>query len=234
MRRLPPTYPLPARTGRLAARLALLALAAGCAAPAARTEPGDTAGDIASDIAGDTTAAAVPAAPPVTVAAGRSLGYLQWEDLGVRMVGEGATAGLRIDVTTLDEAAVALAGEDVRAYFADLKSRMVGAVPPEAAERMHPFLVAYSGFEREVRFDPTRLQLRSEGSTHYPRYVVPVSPDFDRRLVGLYQTVYAIYLFEPGIDLRATLEFQYADLTTGGAWRSVVERIERAKARRRE
>ncbi len=213
------------RSGRAAGPAALLALAAGCAAPAAET---------------DSTAVPVRTSPDTaavertTPAGGRSLGYLQWEDLGIRLVGEGATAGLRIDVTTLNEEAIALAGEDVRTYFADLKTRIVEAIPPERAEGLHPFLVAFSGFEKEVRYDPTRLQLRVEGSSHYPRTIVPISPEFDNRLVGLYQTVYAIYLFEPNIDLQATLEFQYGELTSGNAWRTVVERIERAKTRSRE
>ena len=199
-----------------------LALAAACAFPAAETEPGAPPAAGAADT--------VEAGRPPAAGADRTLGFLGWEELSVRMVGEGATAGLRIDVTTLDDEAVALAADDVRTYLEDMKNRIPDAVPPSARD-LRAFLVAYSGFEKEVRFDPSRLQLRSEGSSYYPRYVVPISPEFDRRLVGLYQTVYAIYLFDASIDLRATLEFQYADLTTGGAWRGVVERIERARAR---
>ncbi|HUP20139.1 MAG TPA: hypothetical protein VM778_09320 [Gemmatimonadota bacterium] len=201
---------------------AVLALAAACAVPE-ETEPGAPPPAAA---AGTTEAGRPPAA-----GAGRTLGYLGWEDLSVRMVGEGATAGLRIDITTLDDEAVALAADDVRTYLEDMKTRIPDAVPAQAAREMRAFLVAFSGFEKEVRFDPSRLQLRSEGSSYYPRYVVPVSREFDRRLVGLYETVYAIYLFDASIDLRATLEFQYAELTTGGAWRAVVERIERARGR---
>jgi hypothetical protein len=59
-----------------------------------------------------------------------------------------------------------------------------------------------------------------------------MSAKFDRRIVGLYETVYGIYLFPAGLDLIATLEFQYDNLSSGGAWRRVVEKVQRAKTQR--
>lgn len=159
-----------------------------------------------------------------------STGYLSWEQLGVRMVGEGPTAGLRIDVTTLDDEAIALASDDVRSYFRDVKGRIGEALAGGQAREAHAFLVGFTGFQKQVQFDPTLLQLRSEGSTYYPRTIIPVSPKFDRRLVDLYETVYGIYLFDSEFDLNAILEFQYENLSTGARWRSVVEAIQRAKA----
>ena len=161
-----------------------------------------------------------------------STGYLSWEDLSVRMVGQGATAGLRIDVTTLNPDAVRLASDDIRSYLSDQRARIAERVPGDDAERLTAFLVGYTGFEKEVGFDPTRLQIRSEGSTYYPRNILPVSAKFDRRVVGLYETVYGIYLFPEGLDLIATLEFQYDELSSGGAWREVVRRVQRAKTQR--
>jgi hypothetical protein len=102
-------------------------------------------------------------------------------------------------------------------------------VPGPDADRLTAFLVGYTGFEKEIGFDPTRLQIRSEGSTYYARHVLPLSPRFDRRLVGLYETVYGIYLFPEWLDLVATLEFQYGEMSSGGAWRDVVRRVQRAK-----
>jgi hypothetical protein len=147
------------------------------------------------------------------------------------MVGSGRLAGLQIDVTTLAESAIELAADDVRTYYRDLKKRIPEAVPAPEASRLQPFLVGYTGFEKEISFDPTRLEIRSEGSTDYPRYIIPVSPGFDRRVVDLYQTVYAIYLFPAEVDLTATLEFRYGEMTSGSAWRAVVDRIQRAKTR---
>jgi hypothetical protein len=62
--------------------------------------------------------------------------------------------------------------------------------------------------------------------------VLPLSAKFDRRIVGLYETVYGIYLFPAGLDLVGTLEFQYGELSSGSAWREVVRRVQRAKTRR--
>jgi hypothetical protein len=171
---------------------------------------------------------------PSSVSGTRSASTLSWEELGVRLVGRETTQGLQIDVTTLDGEAIVLAAEDIYAHLADLKQRIPAAhdLSPGDIDEMTPLLVAFTGFEKEITFDPSRLIIFSEGSTFYPLHVLPVSPNFDRRLVGLYETVYGIYLFEPGIDFFANLEFQYADLTSGAAWLSLVKRVQRAKARR--
>lgn len=161
-------------------------------------------------------------------------GALSWEDLGVRLGGEGSPGGLRIDVTTLHPDAVALAGDDVRAYFDDLRRRAAPALDEEAWRDATPFLVAFSGLERDVPFDPTRLRLESEGATLHPRRIVPLGPELDRRRVGLYETAYAVYLFDPGVDLRGPLEFRYDELSSGDAWRRVVRAVERARTRSRE
>lgn len=204
----------------VAAALAGLA----CAAPGGETPPGDTP---AGEAAAPPRAEAEPPAGALS-----STGYLRWEDLSVRLVGAGPTAGLRIDVTTLDPDAVRLAADDIRSYLGDQRARIAEHVRGDEADRLTAFLVGYTGFEKEVGFDPTRLQMRSEGSTYYPRTIIPVSPKFDRRVLDLYETVYGIYLFPEGIDLDATLEFQYGELSSGGAWRDVVRRVQRARTRR--
>jgi len=201
--------------------IALLAAALACAAPEQQAPP-----------PGDAAATEAPAPSPAPAGALSSTGYLTWEDLSVRLVGTGPTAGLRIDVTTLEPDAVRLASDDIRAYLGDQRTRIAEHVPGEDATRLTAFLVGYTGFEKQVGFDPTRLQIRSEGSTYYPRTIIPVSPKFDRRLVDLYETVYGVYLFPEGLDLTATLEFQYGELTSGSAWREVVRRVQRAKTQR--
>lgn len=179
--------------------------------------------------AGDTT----PEGDPPSVGGQRSANTLSWEELSVRLVGRETSQGLQIDVTTLDDEAIVLAAEDIYAHLADLKRRIPAAhgLRAEDVEEMTPLLVAFTGFEKEISFDPSRLIILSEGSTFYPRHVLPVSPNFDRRLVGLYETVYGIYLFKPGIDFFANLEFQYATLSSGASWLSLVRRVQRAKVR---
>lgn len=195
-----------------------------CVAPRQEAQPPATEGA--------TEAAESPPLSGLPAGGTRAAGTLSWEELSVRLVGRQTSAGLRIDVTTLNDEALAVAAPDIRTYLADLKARISEAgISEQEARELTPFLVGYTGFEKQVSFDPTLLLIHREGSTLYPRTIVPMSRDFDRRLVDLYQTVYAIYLFDPGIDVVATLEFRYGELTSGTAWRGVVQRIQRAKVR---
>jgi hypothetical protein len=205
---------------------------ASCATAQEQTPPTDDAqppADSVSAAAGEATSEDDP-----HVSRTRSASTLSWEELSVRLVGRQTTKGLQIDVTTLDDEAIVLAAPDIYAHLADLKQRIPAAHDFRArdVEEMTPLLVAFTGFEKEISFDPSRLIILSEGSTFYPLHVLPVSPNFDRRLVGLYETVYGIYLFQPGIDFFANLRFQYADLSSGASWVSLVKRVQRAKARR--
>ncbi|MBA3582917.1 MAG: hypothetical protein H0W36_00010 [Gemmatimonadetes bacterium] len=205
------------------------ALGAACVAPPRQESPPLVTSGVADTIP------APPAPPPPGLAAQgttRAAGTLSWEEMSVRMVGRETSAGLRIDVTTLSDDALSVAAPDIRAYLEDLKSRIPeSGVSETEARELTSFLVGYTGFEKEVSFDPTLLLIQSEGSTYYPRTIVPLSTDFDRRVVDLYKTVYGIYLFDPGIDLAATLDFRYGELTSGTAWRGLVQRIQRAQAR---
>lgn len=199
-----------------------------CAVPAEQTPP-----------AGDGAAAGTDSVPEIAVAPvteAREAGTLSWEELSVRMVGRETSAGLRIDVTTLEDYMLEVAAPDIRSYLLDLRrrAREQSRIPERSVREMKSFLVGFTGFEKEVDYDPTLLHIRSEGSTFYPLHIIPVSQGFERRIVGLYETVYAVYLFDPGLDLNATLDFRYAELASGSAWRSLVNRANRAQARERE
>ncbi len=198
----------------------------GCAAPAQQTPP---AGDVA---VAESDSLPQVAVEPVTGT--RSAGTLSWEELSVRMVGRETSAGLRIDITTLEDDALDVAAPDIRTYLLDLqrRAREQTGIPDGDIREMKSFLVGFTGFEKEVAYDPTRLHIRSEASTFYPLRIIPVSQGFERRFVDLYETVYAVYLFDPNVDLKATLDFRYAELSSGSAWRSLVNRVQRAQARR--
>lgn len=208
---------------RLWIGMALGALA--CAAPAQESAP-------AGDVAGQPDS--LPETDLATVAA-RSAGTLSWEELSVRMVGRETSAGLRIDVTTLEGYILDVAAPDIRGYLLDLlwRAREQSGIPERNFREMKAFLVGFTGFEKEVDYDPSLLHIRSEASTFYPLRIVPVSQGFERRIARLYETVYAVYLFDPGLDLNATLDFRYAELSSGAAWRLLVNRVQRAQARER-
>lgn len=202
-----------------------VALAAlGCVAPVQESPP---AGDVAArDSVADIEVATVDA---------QSAGTLSWDELSIRMVGRETSAGLRIDITTLEGHILAVAAPDIRSYLLDLqrRAREQNGVPERDFREMKAFLVGFTGFEKEVDYDPTLLYIRSEASTFYPLRIIPVSERFERRIAGLYETVYAVYLFDPALDLNATLDFRYAELSSGTAWRGLVNRVHRAQARER-
>jgi hypothetical protein len=203
-----------------------IGLALGALACAARETP--PTGDVAT--AADTLPTPPPSAPTFGT---RAAGTLSWEELSVRMVGRETSAGLRIDVTTLEPTALEVAAPDIRAYLEDLlrRARVDSGLSEREIRELKAFLVGFTGFEKEVHYDPTLLLIRSEASTYYPLRIVPMSERFERRVVGLYQTVYAVYLFEPSVDLNATLDFRYEELSSGGAWRALINRMQRARAR---
>lgn len=159
----------------------------------------------------------------------RPTGFVSWENLNVRM---GSTAtGLRIDVTTIGDAAIAVVSEDTSVWFTDLRDRIPRHVPEAQARELTPFLVGYTGFEKQVEFDPTRLLIISEGFTFHPEYVIPVTEGFGRYYLDLYETLYAIYLYDGRIDPLANLEFQYGQLSTGAQWQEVVRQMQQALTR---
>ncbi|HUP02235.1 MAG TPA: hypothetical protein VM737_12055 [Gemmatimonadota bacterium] len=224
---------------RSARRLLLVLLLGACVAPPPDAPPPGGVGPQGAVTEGGDTVSPAESLPPLPAAHApvradiQPAGTLNWAELSVRMVGRESSAGLRIDITTLNDEALAVAAPDIRAYLTDLKSRIPATdFPEDQAQELTLFMVGYTGFEKQVSFDPTLLLIHSEGSTFYPRAIVPISTHFDRRLVDLYETVYGIYLFDPGIDLVATLEFRYGELSSGTAWRGLVQRIQRAKARR--
>jgi hypothetical protein len=210
-------------SARLWIGLALGAL--GCAAPARETPP---AGDVAT--AADTLPPPPPSVPTFET---RAAGTLSWEEMSVRMVGRETSAGLQIDITTLEPSALEVAAPDIRAYLEDLqrRARVDSGLSEREIRELKTFLVGFTGFEKEVHYDPTLLHIRSEASTYYPLRIVPVSERFERRVVDLYRTVYAVYIFEPSVDLNATLDFRYEELSSGGAWRALINRVQRARAR---
>lgn len=215
----------------LTAILVLSTLACAAAPPREEPAPDTTEGTEPADRAEPRPEGMLSPPPPEPTTAMRVRGTLDWDNISVRMVGREVEKGLQIDVTTLDEEALELIADDIRPFFDDVMRRIPEAVPPGALEDLTPFLVGYTAFEKEISFDPSRLRIVSEGSTFYPRYIVPISPSFDRRLINLYETLYGVYLFDASIDLYATLEFRYGELSTGDSWRRVIQNVQRAKAR---
>jgi hypothetical protein len=155
-------------------------------------------------------------------------GFLDREDVTVRMAGD----GLIIDVIPMNPEVLGLATDDLRVYLQEALKKVPETVPPDIQRRGVYFLVGFSATEKEISFEPSRVELNSEGRRYYPLYIVPISAGFERKVLEIFSApVWAVYIYEPGIDLVSTLEFAYGDASTGGDWRRVVQNIEEARGR---
>lgn len=155
-------------------------------------------------------------------------GFLTREDVTVRMAG----AGLIVDVLPMNPEVLSLATDDLRRYLEEALKKVPDTVPPDLQRQGTFFLVGFSSTEKEVEFEPSLVHLDSEGRRYYPRYIVPVSTGFDDKVLELFKPVWAVYIYDSGIDLVSTLEFGYQDeISTRGAWRLVVQKVEEARGR---
>ncbi|MFN2432492.1 MAG: hypothetical protein ABR599_06695 [Gemmatimonadota bacterium] len=221
-----------ARFGRLRRRalrpvLGGLLLAACSEAPPPATDAGGLppeggAAALPADSAGGAGAPRAPQPSP------GGTGFLDRQDVSVRMAGQ----GLIIDVVAMNAEVLALATDDLRTYLQEALKKVPDSVPADLRRDGTYFLVGFSSQEKEISFEPSQVHLDSEGRRYFPRYIVPVSAGFDARVLPLFTPVWGVYVFDPGIDLVSTLEFGYRDeLSTRGAWRSVVQNVEEARGR---
>jgi hypothetical protein len=177
--------------------------------------------------------AGAPAAEPAETppgGAGRadSTGFLDREDVTLRMAG----AGLIVDVVAMNAEVVELATDDLRVYLEEALKKVPDTVPADLQREGTFFLVGFSSTEKEISFEPAQVRVESEGRQFYPRYIVPVSAGFEDKVLELFKPVWAVYIFDPGIDLISTLEFVYRDdLSTRQGWRRVVQNVEEARSR---
>lgn len=212
----------PAGRGRLAGTVAAVGALA-WAACAEATPPSTEAGSPPGDEAPPPAAAPAPRSP--------GIGFLDQGDVTVRMAGQ----GLIVDILPMNAEVLELATDDLRTYLEDALKKVPDTVAPELRREGTPFLIGFSATEKEIPFEPSQVYVESEGRRFFPRTIVPVSARFGDRTLQIFQApVWAVYVYDPGIDLVSTLEFGYRDeLSTRGAWRSVVQNVEEARARAR-
>jgi hypothetical protein len=171
----------------------------------------------------------VPTAPAEGASRSDTTGFLDRDDITVRMAGD----GLIVDILPMNAEVVGLATDDLRTFFEDALKKVPDSVPPDLQQNGAYFLVGFSATQKEISFEPSRVALNSEGRQYYPAAIVPIGRGFESKVLQiLAPPVWAVYIYEPGIDLVSTLEFTYADeLSTGTAWRNVVQAVELARSR---
>jgi hypothetical protein len=214
------------------ATAAIMAAGAALAAACAGSHPPPASGG--APVVSDSSGASRGAEPPPPAAAASrstadSTGFLDRDDVTVRMAGD----GLIIDIMAMSREVVSLATDDLRTYLQEALKKVPDTVPADLRRDGTFFLVGFTSTEKEVPFEPSQVQLNSEGRQFYPRYIVPVSQGFESKVLRILSApVWAVYIYDPGIDLVSNLEFTYGNgLSTGSAWRRVVRAVELARSR---
>jgi hypothetical protein len=158
-----------------------------------------------------------------------STGFLDRDDVTVRMAGE----GLIVDILPMNPELISLATDDLRRFLEEAYRKIPDTVPPDLKQNGTTFLVGFTSTEKEISFEPSRVALNSEGRQYYPRAIVPISQGFESKVLQILSApVWGVYIYDPGIDLVSTLEFSYGDLSSAGAaWRRVVQAVELARSR---
>jgi hypothetical protein len=158
-----------------------------------------------------------------------STGFLDLDDVTVRMAG----GGLRVDILPMNPEIVSLSTDDLRRFLEEAYRKIPDTVPYDLKQNGTTFLIGFTSSEKEISFEPSRVALNSEGRQYYPRTIVPISQGFESKVLTILSApVWGVYIFDPGIDLVSTLEFSYGDLSSSGAsWRRVVQAVELARTR---
>jgi hypothetical protein len=92
------------------------------------------------------------------------------------------------------------------------------------------FLVSFFTRERQAPFEPTSLQLLSQGILYFPQGILPLTPDWGRQQLQQEKTESALYLFAPEIDLDVALEAEYRGARSL-AWTSIIRVLQAERGR---
>jgi hypothetical protein len=163
---------------------------------------------------------------PVHLEAGNNeSAVLETDDISIVLEGD----GLWIRITPVDESILNYCTEDTkRTYTTILKSHP--EIPADTKQKM--FLVMFQGRkEPETYFEPTELEILTQGNRLRPQKIVPHSSTFNKRVLKFYGTPeMAIYIFSQEIDLLFPITFKYRSLENK-EWEQRIITIKKAKAR---
>ncbi|KPK66390.1 MAG: hypothetical protein AMS21_02480 [Gemmatimonas sp. SG8_38_2] len=142
-------------------------------------------------------------------------GTLRQDDFTIPL----AWGPVQIKVTPLAEGVIRLAAPDTYQRLHGMvasRSEQIRQRAEMVGMRGEPtlFLVSFFTYEQQAPFDPSSLQLLSQGILHFQQGILPLTPEWGREQLKQQQTQSAIYLFDPTIDLQVPLEVQYADTRT--------------------
>jgi hypothetical protein len=179
----------------------------------------------AEDEPAPTTSAGLDALPPP------GYGTLRQDDFTVPM----ASGPLQIKVTPLDESVIRLAAPDTYQRLhglAQSRSDRIRDMGQQAGLREDAtvFLVSFFTREQQAAYEPTGLQMLSNGILYRALGILPLTPEWGRQQVKQEESQSALYLFDPAIDLDVTFEVEYLSRRSL-AWTGIIRTLQAERGR---
>lgn len=158
-------------------------------------------------------------------------GTLRQDDFTVAL----AKGALQIKVTPLSEGVIRLAAPDTYQRLHGMVASRAERIRQTAEMngiRGQPevFLVSFFTRDKQVTFEPTALQLLSQGILFFPQGILPLTPEWGRQQILQEQTQSALYLFDPAIDLNVAFELEYQG-SRSLAWASIIRVLQAERGR---
>jgi hypothetical protein len=158
-------------------------------------------------------------------------GTLRQDDFTIQF----ARGPVQIKVTPLDERVIRLAAPDTYQRLHGMvasRSERIRQMAETAGVRGEPkvFLVSFFTREKQASFEPTSLQLLSQGILFFPRGILPLTPEWGRQQLKQEESQSALYLFDPAIDLNVAFEVDYQGARSFG-WTQIIRTLQAERGR---
>lgn len=142
---------------------------------------------------------------------------------------------VQVKVTPLAESVIRLAAPDTYQRLHGLTASRETRVREQADDagiqgEPSVFLVSFFTYSRQADYQPTDVQLLSQGKLYRPLGIIPLTPAWGREQVKQQEAQSALYLFEPGIDLDVLLQVEYGGQRSAN-WASIIRLLQSERAR---
>ncbi len=142
---------------------------------------------------------------------------------------------VQVKVTPLAEAVIRLAAPDTYNRLHGLvvsREARIREIAERAVLRDEPLVLLVSFFTREQQkeFEPTDVQILSQGILYRPLGILPLTPGWGRQQLKQEESQSALYVFHPAIDLEVPFQVEYEGERTQ-AWGGIIGVLETERAR---
>lgn len=158
-------------------------------------------------------------------------GTLRQDDFTIQL-----TAGpVHIKMTPLDEGVIRLAAPDTYQRLHRMvssRSQQIREMAEAAGIRGEPkvFLVSFFTREQQATFEPTNVELLSQGILFFPQGILPLTPGWGRQLLRQEETQSALYIYDPAIDLNIPFDVEYRGVRSF-AWSGIIRTLQAERGR---